>query len=81
MAKLRADPVWVEKQKNYQRGYALARRYGITTADYCAAELAQNGRCAICGVDGVEDFMLTIRMRLEIFAGFFAVNATPRLGS
>ena len=50
--RLRADPSWVERQKAYQRDYALRRRYGITMDDYLAAEHAQDGRCAICGVDG-----------------------------
>lgn len=39
------------ERQAYQRAYTLARRYGMTVTEYEALLRAQDGRCAICGLE------------------------------
>jgi hypothetical protein len=51
----KSDQAWREEQNAKRRGrdqrhHQLKSNYGITKAQYDAMHLAQDGRCAICGV-------------------------------
>jgi hypothetical protein len=55
-AKIRADNLqWKlrnpEKTREYVRAGTIKHRYGLTRAQHAALYLAQNYRCAICGVE------------------------------
>jgi Recombination endonuclease VII len=46
--KVKEDPTYLERRREYDRNRSREKRYGISTADYERMLARQRGRCALC---------------------------------